>query len=311
MAMLEKITVIGSGLMGHGIAQVFASEGHPVWIVDVNEGNLDEAKKNIYNHLISFEKNGIALKFSVNEILSFIHTTTNMEVACQDSDYVIEAVFENLELKQGIFEKLDRICRPDTVLCSNTSVISITQIASKAEHRDRIIGMHFWNPPHLIPLVEIVRAQESADRYIEKAYELLTRVGKRPVHVHKDVPGFIGNRLQHILWREAFYLIDQGICDPEAIDEVVRNGFGLRMSVLGPMENADMIGLDLTLSIHHYLLSHLSGPTPSTTLREKVKEGKLGFKTNEGFQKWSKAQIEESRERLANHLIRQIAEKRI
>jgi 3-hydroxybutyryl-CoA dehydrogenase len=182
-------------------------------------------------------------------------------------------------------------------------VISITEIAEKAVHRERIVGTHFWNPPYLIPLVEVVRAEESADWCISKTYDLLMRVGKYPVHVHKDVPGFVGNRLQHALWREAFAIIDEGICDPATVDEVIRNGFGLRLPILGPVETADMIGLDLTLAIHNYILKYINAdPTPSTTLQSKVETGELGFKSGSGFLEWSDSSIAESRERLMEYL---------
>ncbi len=150
----------------------------------------------------------------------------------------------------------------------------------------------------------MIRAEESADGCLSAAYDLLVRVGKHPVLVHKDVPGFVGNRLQHALWREAFAIIDEGICDPATVDEVIRNGFGLRLPVLGPVETADMVGLDLTLAIHAYILKHLNAdPTPSTTLQAKVKAGELGFKTGIGFLEWSESKIAESRARLASYLL--------
>jgi 3-hydroxybutyryl-CoA dehydrogenase len=232
-----------------------------------------------------------------------------MANACQGSDFVFEAVFEDLELKQQIFADLDHLCSPTTILCSNTSVISITEIAAKAEHPERIIGTHFWNPPYLIPLVEVVRAENTAEWCTTATYDLLARVGKHPVHVHKDVPGFVGNRLQHALWREAFAIIDEGICDPATVDEVIRNGFGLRLPILGPVETADMVGLDLTLAIHNYILQHINAdPTPSTTLQARVAAGELGFKSGTGFMQWSQDDIIESRQRLADYLINIYAE---
>ncbi len=170
-------------------------------------------------------------------------------------------------------------------------------------------GTHWWNPPYLVPLVEIVRAGEAAQRCIDTIYDLLVRVGKKPVRVHKDIPGFIGVRLQSALWREAFALIDDGICDATTVDEVVRSGFGLRLPVLGPVENADLIGLDLTLAIQDYLFPYLSRDTqPSATLRARVTEGKLGFKTGAGFLSWSEDKIAATRERLANHLMKMLTE---
>jgi len=310
MSTPEQIAIIGAGLMGHGIAQVFAVHGHPVRITDSNEVVLNAAKERIRANLTNMVKRGIKIGADIDEFLGNICTTTDIATACEGSDFVFEAVFENLELKQRIFADLDRICPPTTILCSNTSVMSITEIAEKSEHRERIIGTHFWNPPYLIPLVEVVRTKEAGDWCISATYDLLARVGKHPVHVHKDVPGFVGNRLQHALWREAFAIIDEGICDPATVDEVIRNGFGLRLPILGPVETADMVGLDLTLAIHNYILKHINAdPTPSTTLQAKVTAGELGFKSGKGFREWSESDIAESRERLANYLITVFAER--
>ena len=302
MSTQEQITIVGAGLMGHGIAQIFAVHGHKVLLVDVNEDLLNSAKDRIRANLENMRQRGVEFG-PLEEIIENIYPTANMGTACEGSAFIFEAVFEDLKLKQQLFADLDRLCPSNTVLCSNTSVISITEIAEKAVHRERIVGTHFWNPPYLIPLVEVVRAEESADWCTMATYDLLARVGKYPVHVHKDVPGFVGNRLQHALWREAYAIIDEGICDPATVDEVIRNGFGLRLPILGPVETADMIGLDLTLAIHNYILKYINAdPTPSTTLQAKVETGELGFKTGSGFLEWSEASIAESRERLMDYL---------
>mgnify|MGYP001820355236 FL=1 len=295
--------------MGHGIAQIFAVHGHPVWLQDAYPDTLNSAKDRVRANMTNMAEQGVTLGDCVDEIVDRIRTTGDLGTACAGADFVFEAVYENLELKQQIFADLDRLCPTETILCSNTSVISITEIAEKAQHRQRIVGTHFWNPPYLIPLVEVVRAAESADECLRATYGLLARVGKHPVYVHKDVPGFVGNRLQHALWREAFAIIDEGICDPATVDEVIRNGFGLRLPILGPVETADMVGLDLSLAIHDYILKHLNAdPTPSTTLQAKVEAGELGFKTGSGFLQWTEAEIAESRQRLASYLIKAYAE---
>ena len=309
MANPERIAIIGAGLMGHGIAQIFAFHGHPVWLVDDNQDALDSAKRRVHANLTNMFEHGVKFGAGVEEILDRIEVTVDMAIACDGSDFVFEAVFEDLELKQRIFADLDQLCPPETILCSNTSVISITEIADKAVQRERIVGTHFWNPPYLIPLVEVVRAEKTSEWCTTATYDLLARVGKHPVHVHKDVPGFVGNRLQHALWREAFAIIDEGICDPATVDEVIRNGFGLRLPILGPVETADMVGLDLTLAIHDYILKYINAdPTPSTTLQAKVEAGELGFKSGSGFLAWSQAEIVESRQRLVNYLIKVFAE---
>jgi 3-hydroxybutyryl-CoA dehydrogenase len=306
----ENITILGSGLMGYGIAMVFSRAGHRVNLVDVNESNLKNAVKNIKDNLQNMSANGIKFEDSIDEILSRVKTYTDMGSASEKSDFVFECVFEDMKLKQSLFQKLDAICDTDTILCSNTSVISITEIASHAKKKERILGTHWWNPPYLIPLVEVIRTKDTSDACMKKCYDLLTRVGKKPVFVHKDVPGFVGNRMQHALWREAFAIIDEGICDAETVDICVKSGFGMRMPVLGPVENADMVGLDLTLSVHNYLLKHLSAsPVPSDTLKRNVSLNKLGFKTGEGFQKWDQDEIEKSRNNLAGYLLKLLAVK--
>ncbi len=305
----ERITVVGAGLMGHGIAQIFASHGHPVWLLDANKDTLNSAKDRVRANLANMAQHGVTFGTDIDDIVAHIRTTDDLATACAGADFVFEAVFEDLDLKQRVFADLDRLCPPEAILCSNTSVISITEIAQKARHRERIVGTHFWNPPYLIPLVEVVRAADSADRCLETTYDLLRRVGKHPVHVHKDVPGFVGNRLQHALWREAFYIVDEGICDPATVDEVIRNGFGLRLPVLGPVETADMAGLDLALAIHNYILKHLcADPTPSITLQARVEAGRLGFKTGSGFLEWTQSEMAESRQRLASYLIKAVVE---
>ena len=312
MSTPEQITIVGAGLMGHGIAQLFAVRGHAVWLVDVNDDSLGSAKQKIESNLQNMQNKGIDPGAEINQILDRINTTTELDLACEGSAFVFEAVFEDLQLKQRLFAKLDGLCPLETILCSNTSVISITEIAMKASHRERIVGTHFWNPPYLIPLVEVVQAEESADQSISATFDLLTRVGKHPVHVRKDVPGFVGNRLQHALWRESFAIIDEGICDPATVDEVIRYGFGLRLPILGPVETADMVGLDLTLAIHNYILKHINAdPTPSTTLQARVKAGELGFKSGKGFLDWSENDTLKSRQRLADYLISIFAEQQI
>lgn len=309
MTALIKVAVIGSGLMGHGIAQVFAVAGHDVTVIDPNENSLHSVSERIRENLRAMIAHDVQLPDEVDTILKRVHLKTELAEGCRDVAFVTEAVFEDMALKQQIFARLDAICPPEVVLCSNTSVMSITEIASKSRHRDRIVGTHWWNPPYLIPLVEVVRTEDTAVWAAETAFKLLQQIGKRPVHVYRDVPGFVGNRLQHALWREAFALIDEGICDAATVDEVVRNSFGLRLPVLAPVENADMVGLDLTLAIHNYILPYINAsPTPSTTLQEKVAQGALGFKAGEGFLSWSEEDVRASRQKLTNYLLAVLAQ---
>jgi 3-hydroxybutyryl-CoA dehydrogenase len=165
------------------------------------------------------------------------------------------------------------------------------------------VGTHFWNPPHLVPLVEVIQNEKTSDETVRRTIELLRDAGRKPVHVKKDIPGFVGNRLQHALKREAIALVSAGICDAETIDEVVKSGFGARMAVLGPMEQCDLVGLDLTLDIQNVLLADLDrGTEPTPFLKEKVAAGKLGMKTGEGFRTWGPSKADAVRERLRRFL---------
>jgi len=290
--------------MGHGLAQIFAVYGCTVGLMDVKEGLLDRARENMRNNLTLMAQKGIGRLEDVEPAIGRVVPTTDLKEAAKGAGFVVEAVNENPKLKQEIFRQLDELCPADAILATNTSVISITEIAQKARVRERILGTHFWNPPYLIPLVEVIRGRDTSEEAMEKTMKLLTDVGKHPVRVNKDVPGFVGNRLQHALWREAISIVERGIADAATVDECVKYGFGLRLPVLGPMENADMVGTDLVLAIHDYILKHLeSSPDPSPLLKEKVRNGELGFKTGRGFQEWSPEEVERSRKRLQEHLL--------
>jgi 3-hydroxybutyryl-CoA dehydrogenase len=298
------IAIIGAGLMGHGIAQIFATHGHPVTLLDVNADTLAKALESIRVNLSLMSRRGIGSAEEIEPAIGRIRVTQDLEEAASTAGFVIEAVSENLELKQRVFQDLDAVFRSDTVLATNTSVISITEIADKARNRERILGTHFWNPPYLLPLVEVIPGKHTSPGAMDLTFELLESVGKHPVRVKKDVPGFVGNRLQHALWREAISIVEHGIAEAATVDEVIKKGFGLRLPVLGPMENADMVGLDLTFQIHDYILRHIErSPEPSPLLKRKRYAGELGFKTGAGFQEWSEEKILDLRERLLDHLL--------
>jgi len=306
----ENIAVIGAGLMGHGIAQIFAVHGHPVNLMDLEDTVLSNAIQSIRSNLALMAQKGIGSEAEIEPAIQRIKTTTDLAEAVSQAQFVVEAVLEKLDLKQNVFKDLDALCPPDAILATNTSVISITEIAQKSNHRGRIVGTHFWNPPYLIPLVEVIRGDESDQEAVDRTFDLLQGVGKHPVRVHKDTPGFVGNRLQHALWREAISIVEHGIADAATVDECIKFGFGLRLPQLGPMENVDMVGADLTLAIHDYILKYLeSSPNPSALLKEKVEKGELGFKTGRGFQTWSQQEIQKSRQELVEYLLEATSKK--
>lgn len=295
MAGKARIAVIGAGLMGHGLAQVFALGGHDVTITDSFATNLDTVKQRISANLADLGDDADA----VNRVTP----VADLAATVRDADYVVEAVLEDLPLKQKLFADIERHVRPDTILASNTSVIPITKIMEGLTHRERALGTHWWNPPYLVPLVEVIGTQWTAPQVIDTTMALHKAIGKTPVHVKKDVAGFVGNRLQHALWREAVALVEHGICDAETVDTVIKAAFGRRLAVLGPLENADLVGTDLTLAIHKTVLPEIdSRPHASPYLEKLVAEGKLGFKSGEGFRKWTPEQQQELRAKVTQHL---------
>jgi len=301
---MKTIAVIGAGMMGPGIAQVFATRGHPVQVYGRTAAKLSIVKDRVRVNLTRMAEYGLVESSDIARILDRIGVTTELALALRNADVVIEAITEDLGMKQELFAELDRLCPAHTILCSNTSVMSITQIGAKAIHRERIVGTHFYQPPFLVPLVEVIRTEFTAPAHMDTVFELMKSAGKVPVRVQKDVPGFIANRMQHALWREAFALIDEGICDAATVDTAISNSFGLRLPVLGPVANADLVGLDLTIAIHDYVLPHLNVSTvPCNTLRARVKEGKLGFKTKSGFLDWTDESMAATREKLMTYLL--------
>jgi 3-hydroxybutyryl-CoA dehydrogenase len=295
MPVKAKIAVVGAGLMGHGIAQVFALAGHEVTITDTIGPNLETVKSRIAANLRDLGDD--------EKAAARVTPHADLAETLRNADYVVEAVLEDLPLKQKLFAAIERHVRPDTILASNTSVIPITSIMEGLVQRERALGTHWWNPPFLVPLVEVIETQWTRPDVVAWTMDLHRAAGKKPAHVKKDVPGFIGNRLQHALWREAISLVERGICDAETVDTVIKASFGRRLAVLGPLENADMIGTDLTLAIHDNVLGAIeSRPGSSPYLRGLVADGKLGFKSGEGFRKWNADQQAALRAKVFAHL---------
>jgi 3-hydroxybutyryl-CoA dehydrogenase len=293
--------VIGAGLMGHGIALALARAGHPVRLTDPVADARAAARGRIAESLALM---GVGADEAA-ATLARIEVVDDLPAAVRGAAFVTEAAPEKLPLKQAIFAEIEAHAPPGAILASNTSVLPITQVMARLTDRRRALGTHWWNPPHMIPLVEVIRTADTDEAVMETVLSLLARAGKTPVRVEQDVPGFIGNRLQHALWREAIYLVERGICDAAAVDAVVRSSFGRRLSVLGPMANADLVGTDLTLDIHRTVLADLDNrPGPSPLLEALVAEGKLGMKSGEGFRRWTAEEAAETRARLATHLRR-------
>ncbi|MBV6656787.1 MAG: NAD(P)-binding domain-containing protein [Devosiaceae bacterium] len=299
MAETRTIAVIGAGLMGHGIALTFARAGHPVRITDPDDPVLASAPMRMTQSLQVLG----ASEAETSATLQRISRTPSLQEAVSDADIVFEAAPEKLQLKQQIFAEVEAHAPPAAILASNTSVIQITKIMEPLGTRHRALGTHWWNPPHMIPLVEVVKTEWTGAGVADDVMALLAQVGKTPAMVEKDVPGFIGNRLQHALWREAISLVENGICDAETVDTVVKSSFGRRLAVLGPLENADLVGTDLTLDIHENVLFDLeSSNAPSPYLKQLVADGRLGMKSGQGFRPWQPNEADDTRSRVGSHL---------
>jgi 3-hydroxybutyryl-CoA dehydrogenase len=290
-----KVAIIGAGLMGHGLALVFAAGGHDVTITDAFPETLNTVKTRIAETLTFLGWDEAAVER--------VTTEASLEAAVTGAQFVLEAAPEKLELKQQLFAQIEAAAPIDAIFASNTSVIPITKIMAGLKHKHRALGTHWWNPPFLVPLVEVIQTEDTSMEAVTQTMALLKQLGKVPVHVKKDVPGFVGNRMQGALWREAISLVENGVCDAETVDLVVKNSFGRRLAVLGPLENADLIGLDLTLDIHRQFLFDLeTSKSPSPYLEALVRDGNLGFKSNQGFKPWTEEKKNALRATLREHL---------
>lgn len=285
---IRAIGVIGAGLMGHGIAQVFALKRYKVKLFDNDPNVLQSAPEKIHNNLQTLLEMHLVEPQEIEDCLNHLQLCHTLPEMCEGVELTIEAVSENVDLKRAIFLELEALTTPQTILCSNTSGISIGLISENLRFKERVIGTHFWNPPHIVPCVEVIKSQFAADEVFHTVIELMERVGKKPVRVLKDIPGFLGNRLQHALWREAISLVEKGIATPEDIDRVVKYGFGLRLPFIGPLETADLAGLDLVYDIHKYLFSDLENrSTPSPLLKTLLDQKATGVKSKKGFYNWT------------------------
>ena len=291
-----QVAVVGAGVMGAGIAQVFLAAGLPVRVYDP----VAEARASLPARIQA----GLDMLHLPNaSALELLTPVPSLPDAVGQADLVIEAGPEQLAVKQRIFADLDAAAPAGAVLASNTSALPIREITRPVRGRHRVIGTHFWNPPYLVPLVEVVQAGASDPALVQWAIRLLDRIGMKPVHVAADVPGFVGNRLQHALKREAIALVADGICTAETVDTVTRYGFGARLGIVGPLEQSDLSGLELTLAIHQTLMPALDNtPVPHPLLVEKVRNGETGAAAGRGFRRWRPGEAQARQEQITREL---------
>ncbi len=284
---ITKVAVLGAGLMGHGIAQVAAQVGkYEVALRDIKQEFLDSGMNMIQGSLQKFLQKGVVSEKELKKTLSRIHPTLDLKEAVKNADLIIEAVPEKVELKKSILKEVGEIAKKDAIMASNTSSISITELASATKRPEKFCGMHFFNPPQLMKLVEIIRGAKTSDATIDTIVKVSERIGKETVVVKKDSAGFIVNRILIPALNEAMYLVWEGIADPEDIDKAIRLGLNWPM---GPLKLLDYTGLDTTLSIAEVLRNDLDPKyRPCPLLRQMVRANLLGRKTGKGFYDWTK-----------------------
>jgi 3-hydroxyacyl-CoA dehydrogenase len=298
VAAVRRAAVIGTGTMGPGMGAVLARTGIETALYDVSPEALERARggaelaAGVLERLDAAAEDGGSLRFE-----------SDLGAALEGADFVIEAVPEKLELKHEVFKQFEQAVGPETVLASNTSGIPITKIAEVCEHPGRVVGMHWSNPPHLIPMIEVIPGVETSQETIDSTAELVRRVGYHPVQ-EREVPGFVENRILYAILRECLDLVDRGIISPEGLDLNVRWGIGYKLAVIGPMELLDMAGLDIYNAVGSYLNKDLStSGDVSSTIREKIDEGRLGMKTGGGIYDYTPEQIDELRAQRAGKLV--------
>ncbi len=281
---MSKVAVVGAGTMGHGIAQVVALAGYDTALTDSNAAVLEAAPARIEENLEGGVTRGKITESNAREAMSRIQLLGDLEAAVTDADLVIEAVIEDLGVKRDLFARLDSLTVSSAVLATNTSSLSVAAIAAATTRPERVLGMHFFNPVHIMKLVELVRHDRTGDEFLARGREAVTRMGKQPIVVN-DSPGFASSRLGVVLGLEAMRMVEQGVASPADIDKALELGYGHPM---GPLKVSDLVGLDVRLAIADYLYQQLKQPhyEPPKLLREKVAAGELGKKTGKGFYEW-------------------------
>ena len=277
---IKKIGVVGAGTMGAGVAEIFAEFGYTVILYNRSQAGMERALEHLQPKVAV---NPTLIETEADVAGAKIYTTHDLTALAQ-VDLISESIAENLEVKQDIFRKLDEICAANTLFTTNTSGLSISQIATAVSHPERFAGVHFFNPPQIVPAVEVIKGAETSDATCEVLIDLLKQMQKQPILVQKDVPGFVASRLQFAVVREALHLLEEGIASPTDIDAVMKHGLGLRWALLGPLEIADLGGLDIFNTVGSYVAKSLSNATDSPqVLQDLVEAGKLGAKTGSGF----------------------------
>ena len=307
--MLSKTAVIGAGLMGGQIALVLATGSKETYLMSRTERTIENTMKNIYHYLQDLQRHGLLQGAAPGEIIERIHTTTALEEAANNAEFVVESVIENLDVKKDVFKRLDQATEPSAILSSNTSGLPISKLARATKKPERVVGSHFIQPGHISPIVEVVRGIKTSDATARRTKEIWHNLGKTPLMVQKDLPGFIVNRLQHAMIVEAVFLLAKGAATAEDIDLAVTLGLGPRFTVSGPLEQRDLNGIDTNYMVAKHLWRQLSGwEEPLRFLKMKRNRGELGLKVGKGYYDWTGRDPTEVRRVRDEALIQRIKE---
>ena len=285
---IHQIAVLGAGLMGHGIAQSFITGGYPVILYDIQESVLDSAEAHIKNSLELFCGADLIESKDIAPALDRLTCTVDLKRAVEAADFITEAIPEDPALKQDIFQRVEDLCRHEAILASNTSSLTLEAIGASVQNKQRLVTTHWFNPPQLVPTVEVVRGKETSDETFTGAYDLLMKIGKVPVKINRELPGFIVNRVQIAMVREVLDLFEQGIASAEDIDRAIKGSIGFRLASIGPMITMDLGGLGLWLKVMENLLPQIRSSTePPETLKTLVSRGHTGIRSGQGFYDYS------------------------
>ena len=280
----NAVSVIGLGTMGHGIVQTFALAGYQVKAFDENSQAVLQLHQRIAANVATMQDLGVIDQVNIDALLSRIQCCTTESEVLIDSQFITEAIAEDLQMKQEFFARCEELVAPDTLLASNTSSFPMTEIASQLEYPERAINTHWFNPPHVIPVVEVIPGQQTSEQTIEQAMSLLQSIGKQPVRIHQELPGFVMNRLQVALFREMLDLVGRGVISAEDLDVAVRGSLGLRWAAVGPMRVGDFGGWDILAKVYQVLAPEIRSDSElPQVLDEMVDCGNLGLKTGQGF----------------------------
>ena len=293
---VRGVSVLGAGIMGHGIAQSFLMGGYPVRMYDLREEILEEAKSRIVQSLGLFREARLIGAGEIKRFFGNLVTTCDLGQAVEGSDFILEATPEDLELKQNLFRKVESLCSKRAILASNTSSLTLAEIGRGVKERKRLIITHWFNPPQIVPVVEVVRGQTTSAATLLTTCRLLAAIRKVPVRIDKELPGFLVNRIQIAMLRETLDLYEKGVATPAAIDQAIRGSLGFRLAVVGPLRTVDLGGADTWLNSTRNLLPRISNSTaPPRSLRSLVSRGHIGIKSGKGFYGYGRGSAREKR----------------